>query len=69
MKRYSTEDILRTKLRKKLEGKSQKQLAKEIGISEPMLSMLLSPRYPFTGKAVSYLGYKKVKETLFEEAA
>jgi len=67
MAKYVTEDHLRERLKKKLGQRSKTQLAREIGVSPQMLSMLLSPRYPFTGKAVEWLGYQKVRESLFEE--
>lgn len=68
--KYVTDKTLRDQLRKCLADKgSHSALAKDIGISLPMLSMLLNPRYPFTGKAVRYLGYKKVSEPMFERTS
>lgn len=67
MDKYANEDALRRLLKRKARKMSRAELAKEIGVSAQMLSMLLNDRYPFTGKAVEYLGYQKVRETLFEK--
>lgn len=63
--KYLTEDNMRAMLKQRLRKKSKTELAQEIGISPQMLSMLLNPRYPFTGKAVAWLGCEKVRESLF----
>lgn len=70
-KPYVTEDFLRRRLKAELaSGKTQRELAAEIGISTTWLSMLLSDRRRvFSGKVVAWLGYRKVKEPLFEVAA
>ena len=67
MAKYSTESELRERLRKAKGNKTHREFAKELGVPVQMLSMLLSPRYPFTGKAITYLGFRKVRESLFEK--
>jgi hypothetical protein len=59
-----TEDHLRQKLKEKIVGRTMTKAAREIGISLSMLSMLVGG-YPMTGKAVAYLGFRKVRERLY----
>jgi hypothetical protein len=61
-----TEDELRDLLRRALVGDTQAKLAERIGIGSNLLSMMLNGA-PITGKAVAYLGYKKVRTKFFEK--
>lgn len=63
----STEEDLRKKLRGLLQGRTQADLAAEIGISQNAVSMYLNGK-TFTGKIVRFLGYKKVREKFFVKA-
>jgi hypothetical protein len=63
--KLSTEEDLRNKLRSLLKTKKNGELAAEIGISPSLLSMLVNG-YPLSGKAVAFLGYRKVRTKFFE---
>jgi|HubBroStandDraft_5_1064220.scaffolds.fasta_scaffold205712_2 hypothetical protein len=67
MRGYLTENDLREMLRKRVNGRSQSELAKIIGIPDSFLSVMLGGG-PINGKVVTYLGYKKVRTKFFERA-
>ena len=60
-----TEDQLREMLKKRIGKNTLSVASKRIGISISMLSMLVNG-YPMTGKAVAYLGFRKVRRRLYE---
>jgi hypothetical protein len=61
-----TEDRLRGMLKEKVGKRTLTDVAAEIGISLPMMSMLIGGYSPMTGKAVAYLGFRKVRRRLYE---
>lgn len=62
---YLTESQLRKVLAKRLAGRTKKQVADEAGINPNALSMMLHSA-PITGKLLSYLGYRRVQDRLYE---
>jgi len=62
-----TAEFLRERLGQELRGKTQMEVAAEAGISRQSVSMSLSGRYPFAAKLAIHLGYRPVRESLFEK--
>jgi hypothetical protein len=68
MGKYVTAEFLRERLGQELSrGKTQMEVAVEAGISRQSVSMSLSGRYPFAAKLAIHLGYRPVRESLFEK--
>jgi transcriptional regulator with XRE-family HTH domain len=65
--KFITEAELLTQLKARLKGKTQAQLSKEIGIQPNWMSMILNGEAHITGKVLRFLGYRKVRQRLFEK--
>lgn len=65
--KYYSEDQVRSALKCRLNGKTQAELAKQIGVGQNFLSMVINGA-PVTGKILSFLGFAKVRTRLYERA-
>ena len=62
---YITEEALRKKLLQALKGKTQSELAREMGVQQNFLCMAVNGS-PITGKILEYLGYRKSRLKFYE---
>ena len=66
MSRYYTSDEIRAVLNQKMIGRTQAEVAREIGMKFQNLSVMLKGA-PINGKLLKWLGFRRV-ETLYEKA-
>lgn len=69
MTQFTTEDV-RAELARRIEGRSQADVAREIGIKPQNLSIMVAGA-PITGKVLAWLGFRRIEglyARLFERA-
>lgn len=64
MKLY-TEDQVHQEFRKWVGSKKQSQVAKELGVSDTFVSLVLRGKIPPTGKVLKALGFSKYPMPMF----
>lgn len=67
MKKHFTTDDVRAELERRMRGRKQADVAREVGVKPQNLSIMVKGA-PIHGKVLSWLGYRRI-EGMFEKVA